>query len=382
MIIANSTMKMESTHELDVRHQESVIRRTIARQNLPEERRPAENEKAPSAKRASLPALSREARILLPPGSAIQYTPFAVEPHAASVVTDTPEDGPASEQSVKLSVLLKTLEKMTGKSYRLSPISFMPVSESLPPGSHAAGQLSVEALPASRQPPIAPANSVASQVETITTYHHRETERTRFAATGTIQTADGREIEMDVQLNMSRDFFETNVSYTVDTRPLTDPLVINWNGNAVDLTEKKYAFDLDSDGVKEQISFVTPESGGFLAYDRNRDGVINNGAELFGPTQGNGFSELARYDEDGNGWIDEGDTVFFDLSIWSKTPDGQDHLIAVADTGIGAIYLNAADTPFSVNTGRNERLGQIRSSSVYLTENGSAGIIQQVDLKG
>ena len=61
-----------------------------------------------------------------------------------------------------------------------------------------------------------------------------------------------------------------------------------------------------SDGRKDNISFVQPGSG-FLAVDKNNDGKINNGKELFGPNTGNGFDELAKYDSDGNQWIDESD---------------------------------------------------------------------------
>lgn len=65
------------------------------------------------------------------------------------------------------------------------------------------------------------------------------------------------------------------------------------------LTEAKYNFDLDSDGREDLISFVRPGSG-FLALDLNGDGRVNDGRELFGPATGDGFAELARYDQDGN----------------------------------------------------------------------------------
>jgi hypothetical protein len=371
---------MESTHDLDVRHQESVLRRITNGRTLPEDRRPQGNESP--ERPSSLPIAGDEVKVTLSQHTSHQYALHAAETYGASTVTESPENGASSEQQTKLSVLLKTLEKMTGKSYHFSEIRFKPVSDSPSPESPPAAQAPSETLPSAQASPAAPQNTAGTQVETITAYHHYEKEKTVFSASGIIKTADGRETEIDVQLNMSREFYEANVERRVETRPLTDPLVISTGSGTAHLTEQKYAFDLNSDGAEEQISFVAPGTGGFLAYDRNKDGVINNGAELFGPTGGNGFSELAGYDEDGNGWIDEGDGVFYDLSIWSKSTDGKDQLIAVADTGIGAIYLNAAETPFAVTTGDNEKLAQIRRSSVYLNENGSAGVLQQVDLVG
>ena len=53
----------------------------------------------------------------------------------------------------------------------------------------------------------------------------------------------------------------------------------------------------------ENIAFVEPGSG-MLALDRNGDGKVNDGRELFGPTAGNGFAGACRPDADGNRWID------------------------------------------------------------------------------
>jgi hypothetical protein len=70
---------------------------------------------------------------------------------------------------------------------------------------------------------------------------------------------------------------------------LQDPLVINFEGTAAELTERTYEFDLDSDGEADQIHFIGPNSG-FLALDRDGSGTIDNGSELFGTSTGNGFA--------------------------------------------------------------------------------------------
>lgn len=212
-------------------------------------------------------------------------------------------------------------------------------------------------------------------------YHesYYEQEKMSFAAQGTIKTADGKEIAFSVQLNMSREFAsQQNIRIRAGDAAI-DPLVINFNGKAPELTDTKFTFDLDSDGKEDQISFVGPGSG-FLALDLNGDGRINNGKELFGPNTGNGFIELARYDEDGNQWIDENDSIYERLWIWTKDSEGRDILFALGQKGIGAIYLGNIDTSFAMKNQQNDLQGQMRKSGIYIKESGSVGTVQQIDL--
>ena len=145
------------------------------------------------------------------------------------------------------------------------------------------------------------------------------------------------------------------------------------------MTERTYDFDLDADGEADQIHFIGPNSG-FLALDRDGSGTIDNGSELFGASTGNGFAELAAYDEDGNQFIDEADSIFEELRIWQKDSAGNDHLVALGQKGVGAIYLGHIDTPFQVKDEANQLQGVVRSSGVYITEGGGTGTVQQLDL--
>ncbi len=215
-------------------------------------------------------------------------------------------------------------------------------------------------------------------------YHESfsEVEQTAFQASGVVNTADGREISFKLSLFMSRSYHaETDVSLRLgDARQKSDPLVINFSGNAAQLTDQRFAFDLNSDGnAGEQINFVAGGSG-FLAFDRNGDGVINNGSELFGTKTGDGFAELAELDSDGNGWIDENDAAYAQLSVWTKDASGKDSLQSLKDTNVGAISLARTVTPFDVKDAANALLGQIRSTGIYLKENGGVGSVQQIDL--
>lgn len=207
-----------------------------------------------------------------------------------------------------------------------------------------------------------------------------ESEKTEFSASGTIWTTDGRRIDFFAEMSMSREFLaERNITLREGDGVKIDPLVVNFGGGAATLTETKFDFDLDSDGVEERISFLAPGAG-FLALDSNGNGAIDDGSELFGPGTGNGFTELSAFDEDGNGWIDEGDPVFGDLRIWVKDPEGSDILTTLKEKGIGAVCLGRVSTPFSINAKDNSSLGSAKESGVYLNEDGSAGTVQEIEL--
>ncbi len=207
-----------------------------------------------------------------------------------------------------------------------------------------------------------------------------EEEHTAFSAQGIVKTADGREINIELQLNMSRRFMEEqSIQIRTGEQRLKDPLVLNFSGNAAQLSESTFTFDLDSDGREDQVAVLGPNSG-FLALDKNGDGTINDGSELFGTQSGNGFADLARYDQDGNQWIDEGDDIYSQLRIWSRDSDGNEQLFALGQKGVGAIYLGNVATQFDLKDSSNALQGQVVSSGLFLKEDGGVGTAQQIDL--
>lgn len=210
---------------------------------------------------------------------------------------------------------------------------------------------------------------------------YSESEQTSFSAAGVVRTSDGQEINFSLSLSMARSYHEesdTRITIGI-ARQTKDPLVLNFDGAAAQLTSQRFAFDLDSDGDKENINFVAGGSG-FLVFDRNSDGQVNNGSELFGAKSGNGFAELASLDSDKNGWIDESDEAYEKLQVWTKDSSGNDQLTTLKEANVGAISLAHVATPFDVKTSNNELQGQIRSSGIFLQENGQAGTLQQIDL--
>lgn len=218
-------------------------------------------------------------------------------------------------------------------------------------------------------------------IQVMNSLYHSETENTNFSTLGTVKTADGREINFHLDLSMSRNFtqyMETN--NIAQFQQMTDPLVINLDTQMTTLSDQKFEFDIDCDGVKDSISYLQGNSG-FLALDKNGDGMINDGSELFGTKSGDGFADLAQYDQDGNGWIDENDEIFDKLMVWTKDESGNDALYTLKKAGVGAICLQKASTDFSLNSLKdNQTNGMIRSTGIFLYENGNVGTMQQLDL--
>ncbi|MCR5107235.1 MAG: hypothetical protein K6B28_03655 [Lachnospiraceae bacterium] len=209
---------------------------------------------------------------------------------------------------------------------------------------------------------------------------YSETEETGFHASGRVLTEDSRTIDFNVNLLMSRsykEYMKVNVPTMADA--LCDPLIVNIDGDTADLRDRTFRFDLDDNGKEDEIS-MPGKGSGFLALDKNGDGKINDGSELFGAKSGDGFGDLREYDSDGNGWIDENDEIFSKLQVWSKDDNGKDKLMNLKQADIGAIYLGEQQTEFSLGGADGYRDGVIRSTGVFLRESTGAGTVQHVDL--
>lgn len=216
---------------------------------------------------------------------------------------------------------------------------------------------------------------------TVVSTFELEVENTAFEGTGYVRTSDGRDIAFNVTVEMSRAFCQTTESKLVEDYfvRVCDPLVINVDSVNPSVTDQKFMFDLDNDGTMDKISFAGQGSG-FLALDKNGDGIINDGSELFGTKSGDGFADLAEYDEDGNGFIDDGDSVFKKLKVWMLDDKGQKQIISAKDLGIGALYLGNASTQFSLNNSEQQTNGYVRKTGLYIKEDGNVGTMNHIDL--
>lgn len=203
-----------------------------------------------------------------------------------------------------------------------------------------------------------------------------------FSTQAQIHTNRGQ-INIDLDLSFSQEFtkvFQTSISSKKVT--FLDPLIINYESNLTSFdnisSSMRFEFDLNCDGINELIPGLKDGSG-FLALDKDKNGTIDNGDELFGANSGDGFAELIKYDEDGNSWIDENDSIFSRLLIWEKNESEDNTLITLGQAGIGAIYLSSIDSSFTYARDVNETYAQLKQSSFFLKEDGQVGLVTGVD---
>ncbi|UZT77242.1 hypothetical protein OF113_19755 [Ectopseudomonas chengduensis] len=139
-----------------------------------------------------------------------------------------------------------------------------------------------------------------------------------------------------------------------------DPLVLDMadNGFSTSGLGRPVRFDLDADGRMDSISVPTGDDA-LLALDRNGNGRIDDGRELFGDQHGaaNGFAELARFDDNGDGRIDAADAVFDQLRLLRFDAQGRQQLQTLGEAGVSAIDLRARDV--SIALGAYDQIAQL-----------------------
>jgi hypothetical protein len=97
-----------------------------------------------------------------------------------------------------------------------------------------------------------------------------------------------------------------------------DPLTLDLDGDGIELINLSNStafFDLDADGFKENVGWVSSDDG-ILVYDSNNSGSVDNINELFGDTSQLGTVELAGYDSNQDGVINNSDDIFTKLQLW------------------------------------------------------------------
>ncbi len=164
-----------------------------------------------------------------------------------------------------------------------------------------------------------------------------------------------------------------------------DPLVFDLGGDGittVSIDDSNAFFDLDSNGFAEKTSWVGAKEG-LLAYDKNGDGIINGGNELFGDRTlmkdgrtlaSSGFTSLAEYDDNKDGKIDGNDAIYTLLRIWQDS-DGDGiasagELKQLVDLGIVSIGLSYNNT--GVTDGANNI--QVRTGTFTLADGSSRAV--------
>ncbi|WP_422450650.1 calcium-binding protein [Endozoicomonas sp. ALB091] len=146
------------------------------------------------------------------------------------------------------------------------------------------------------------------------------------------------------------------------------PLVLDLDGDGIETVGQSSGiyFDHDGDGFKERSGFVGADDG-LLIYDRNGDGKVNDGTELFGNSTvlndgskaDNGFTALAEFDSNGDGLINANDEEFVNLRVFRDlnqngiTDDGE--LITLEEAGVKSLSINYTDQAFTDSAGNEHR---------------------------
>lgn len=173
-------------------------------------------------------------------------------------------------------------------------------------------------------------------------YVYLQFNRTSTDANGnlTIESASYRRVDGDGRILSQKESL-TNPEKT----PYTDPLILDGGGNGISFSAAPVNFDYDADGVAEALSWTAP-SDPLLVMDVNRDGRINNGAELVDLTGDAALIALFDLDSNGDKKLNNNDSAFSLLQIWSdRNQDGyagSQELKTLSELGIVSIDLDPA----------------------------------------
>ncbi|EEE9947816.1 hypothetical protein DJ252_23050, partial [Salmonella enterica subsp. enterica serovar Uzaramo] len=167
-----------------------------------------------------------------------------------------------------------------------------------------------------------------------------------------------------------------------------DPIIIDLNGDGVKTISKSAGLVFDHDGnlFAENTGWVSPEDG-LLVLDRNHDGKIGSGNELFGSNTilnngqkaQNGYEALREYDENHDGMIDKNDSIWSQLKVWqdknsnASVDDGE--LLSMEQLKIAGVKLNYQNIN---NTDREGNAHLQRGDVIY--EDGHTGITEDIGL--
>ena len=165
-----------------------------------------------------------------------------------------------------------------------------------------------------------------------------------------------------------------------------DPLTFDMDGDGIDLISLENSnafFDLDGDGMQEKVGWIGNDDA-ILAFDRNDNGKIDNIDELFGKQNNDGTiilgtEELATYDENNDGIIDEQDAIFKQLKLWHDQNEN-------AQTEVGELKTLTEDNITSINIQEISEVNQvvegnvILSTSTYQKTDGTEEMIANLDL--
>ncbi len=154
------------------------------------------------------------------------------------------------------------------------------------------------------------------------------------------------------------------------------PLILDLDGNGVQTVglNANIHFDINADGTQEQTGWVGANDA-FLVVDRNQNGTIDDGSELFGNNTrlangdkaANGFAALADYDSNQDGIIDANDEKFAQLKVWrDANQDGKSdasELFGLETAGVHSLNLDFTNSDKVVAGNRYAQVGSYTTAT-------------------
>ena len=204
--------------------------------------------------------------------------------------------------------------------------------------------------------------SVANKYILTGGFHYKNDPENTYYGHGNKYYWDGKDLIINDGLtvkNFNNGDLNIRLREKDDTRPdfkdaedIRSPIIIDMNGDGVKTTAqgKHTYFDHDGNGFAENTGWVDSNDA-LLVLDRNQNGLIDDGKELFGSNTllssgkraQNGFEALAEFDENRDGVIDAADSVWSRLQLWQdKNQNGlvdEGELLSLSNTQITAIGL-------------------------------------------
>ncbi len=283
-----------------------------------------------------------------------------------------------SPDGAKLMVMRRLIEAMTGRKVRLVRSNDMQQSE--------ADHKALDALANQAQAPTATSDASNGNeragwgLELDIVRTQVETTAVDFSARGSIVTEDGKVVTFEASfIKQSEKISIEKLTLRAGDAQLKDPLVLLYSGTHAELTQQTQAFDLDANGSQEQLPGLA--NGAYVVQDLNGNGRVDDGKELLGALSGDGFADLAAMDEDGNGFVDAGDSRFNRLYLWQPGRADVNSLTSLADAEILGLFTGKVATPFDLQSPTGELSGRVRTTGIYVTEDGIVRPLEQIDVK-
>ncbi len=172
-----------------------------------------------------------------------------------------------------------------------------------------------------------------------------------------------------------------------------DPLTLDLDGDGLETVgidaENPVIFDHDGDGTANATGWIKPDDG-FLVFDRNENGTIDNGTELFGDSTplldengevvgqaADGFDALAVQDSNGDGLVDSNDANWEKLRVWQDADsDGQTdegELKTLEELGIEGFHVEKTENTTILSNGN-----AVADLGSFIRSDGTEGTMGQV----